>query len=603
VHRELPWRRPRFERTLLALVAAAALLPVYTVNAQDVSRLCLTRALAHGNVANDECLMHAFDRAAYGGHFYSDKAPGMSLLELPSAEALRLRRIEEVEGLDPRLWGVRLLSSGIAFLACAFLVGRLAEGLAPGAGGAALVSFALGTLAMPFAAANFGHVPAAALGFAAFLLAWRRRPGAAGLAAGCATLVEYQAAAILVAVGAYVAARGLRGVARYAAGAAPGLALLLAYDTAAFGAPWRLPYDYIANGYAAEQARGLFGIGVPRLFPSYEVFAGGGGLLVVSPVLAAAGAGLVLLGRRHRAEALLCAAVTAFFVLLNCGYFLPYGGISPGPRFLIPALPFLAAGLGPAFARRPAPTALLAALSVTATTAVTLAWGINPPFHRTIWGELVRLPSDDGAPRFTRNLVGTALGWLGAGRNAGAAAVALAALAAFALAAARLPAPRRATRRPRGLAGVAAVAALVAAAGASAVARYPYGDRVVTTPSSLQTTLSASTTTALPGGEVDFLAQLENPDPTSAMRVVLTIDLPPGLELLGPPWHERGPGCTGTGRISCDLDYLEPGMTTLVRFGTRVEPNADPELEVQAWGSTNGVAARRASLEITTGSS
>ncbi len=41
---------------------------------------------------------------------------------------------------------------------------------------------------------------------------------------------------------------------------------------------------------------------------------------------------------------------------LSFGYFLPYGGVSPGPRFFIPAVPFLAVGLAPAFARIPIAT-------------------------------------------------------------------------------------------------------------------------------------------------------------------------------------------------------------------------------------------------------
>ena len=86
----LPWRRPRYELLLLLLVALAALLPVGPVSPQDQSRLCLTQALVHGNLSNDACLAVSFDRASYGGHLYSDKAPGMSVLELPTSELVRL---------------------------------------------------------------------------------------------------------------------------------------------------------------------------------------------------------------------------------------------------------------------------------------------------------------------------------------------------------------------------------------------------------------------------------------------------------------------------------------------------------------------------------
>src|SRR4051812_7984903 len=68
-----PWAPPKHELLLIALVALAALLPVYTVNAQDEARLCLTQALVHGKVSNDECLANAVDKASFDGHFYSDK--------------------------------------------------------------------------------------------------------------------------------------------------------------------------------------------------------------------------------------------------------------------------------------------------------------------------------------------------------------------------------------------------------------------------------------------------------------------------------------------------------------------------------------------------
>ena len=41
------------------------------------------------------------------------------------------------------------------------------------------------------------------------------------------------------------------------------------------------------------------------------------------------------------------------FAASAAGYFDPYGGTSPGPRFFVPALQFLALGLAPAYARWP----------------------------------------------------------------------------------------------------------------------------------------------------------------------------------------------------------------------------------------------------------
>ncbi len=84
----LPWRRIRHEWLLLTLVACVALTPVYAINSQDRSRLCLTQALEHGRLVVDHCILSAdTDRAVRAGHVYSDKAPGMSVLALPAVEA------------------------------------------------------------------------------------------------------------------------------------------------------------------------------------------------------------------------------------------------------------------------------------------------------------------------------------------------------------------------------------------------------------------------------------------------------------------------------------------------------------------------------------
>ena len=233
---------------------------------------------------------------------------------------------------------------------------------------------------------------------------------------------------------AYVALQGARNALRFVAGAAPGAALLGVYDWLAFGAPWRLPYHYLANDYATSQNAGFLGIHVPELHAVRLVFLGDRGLLLTSPVLVAAAAGLVLLWQRgFRAEALTCAIVTAIFVVAECGYFLPYGGVSPGTRFLTPALPFLALGLAPAFARFRVVTTVLAGVSVIATTAVMLTWRVGAPYRDTVWGEIGRVFTQRGSSRLANEVTKTVLVW-GPNRLIGAAVTVLLAAAVFVLA-------------------------------------------------------------------------------------------------------------------------------------------------------------------------
>jgi hypothetical protein len=159
-----------------------------------------------------------------------------------------------------------------------------------------------------------------------------------------------------------------------------------------------------------HQLGGILGVHLPTAHGTELTFVGNRGLLILSPVLLAAAAGLWLVWRAgYRPEALLCAAVTLGFVLAECGYFDPYGGYAPGPRFLAAALPFLALGLGPAFARWTRLTTLLAAVSLVASMAMSLTWEGIAHYRGTVWGELARALSERGSSRFMSSLGGFAL--------------------------------------------------------------------------------------------------------------------------------------------------------------------------------------------------
>ena len=374
----LPLGRPRHELVLPGLVAAVALPPVYPINTEDVSRLCLTHALVDGRFTVDDCVTeYTVDGASYGRHGCSGKAPGMSALELPAAQAIGVPRPPEWLWEDLRLRGVRVRSSGLALPACSFLAGCATEGIAPGRGAAAI------------AALVDDHVA---------LRRGRR---------------------------AYDDVRRLL----------PGAALLWTYDRIAFGAPWDAAVYYADDG-PEQQRAGAPGVGLPRAESRWPTFLGSRGLLVVSPVLAAAACGLRPLRRRgFGAEALLCASPTVVFLVAEFGRFLPDGGLSPGPRFFVPALPLLALGLGPAFARFPRATPALAGASAVAATASLLAWASMDGSRQAIWGRPARVPPQLGRSRVADDLASNLAVSAGAGRGLAAVLVAAGAAAALAVAA------------------------------------------------------------------------------------------------------------------------------------------------------------------------
>jgi len=160
------WRSYPREWLLLSLVAIAALGVINPPNVQDITRISLSRSLAErGSVDIDPYHRLTTDRAFYDGHWYSDKAPGLSLLALPTVEALR--GIDALRGDDNPLpiwkrvghiWLIRVLTSGIGLLAAAWLLGRAAEALRPGYAAPVVITFALGTIAGPLGVSAFEHV-------------------------------------------------------------------------------------------------------------------------------------------------------------------------------------------------------------------------------------------------------------------------------------------------------------------------------------------------------------------------------------------------------------------------------------------------------------
>jgi hypothetical protein len=430
---------PTGRRRLLVSLAGLGLgcaLVMQSLGWAQTSYLAFSKALDHGTATIDANHWETRDESYYRGHFYSVKAPGLTLATLPvyallhALDAEKLAHEARVTGEEgganlwayrglqvanyggsvhraivtrtaieddgPMAWALVLVGVLLPALGLAALVGRVANRVAPGTGIATALALAAGTLLLPFSTLLFSHVLSALLGFAAFAVAWneragppdRRRIALAGLFGGLAVTTEYPLLIVAAIVGLYVISRSaashaarLRRALTFAAGALAGVAPLLIYNEWAFGSPLHMSYAGAvsqpgATGHAVLglNSGGVFGITAPRLNDGLSLLFGGRGLLTLTPVLAIAIAGVVAIYRSgHRAEATTIAAVGFAYLLYDAGYWLPFGGGSPGPRFLIPMIPFLAVGIGPAWRRWPAPTLTLTVAGATMMTLATIS--------------------------------------------------------------------------------------------------------------------------------------------------------------------------------------------------------------------------------------
>jgi hypothetical protein len=331
-----------------------------------------------------------------------------------------------------------------------------------------------------------------------------------------------------------------------------------------------------------------------------------------------AAVGLVRLAREYCFEAIVAGSVSAIFLLSNCGYFDPYGG-SPGPRFLVAGLPFLALGLGPAFAWAPRVTLVAATLSVIPTSVLTLTWsnayvpGSNTGPSGGIWGELVRLPEELSSSPIAENLSPSVLSALGLGRTWDAVVIAVWTAAAFVIAALGMPWSRIRERRrdspqqlrlswPAVVAGAAAVW-LVVSANVLAATGYPYGQNPGPQLVALHTSITTPSSDSYLGGDVNFNVSVIDRGTIGAGDLVATINLSPGMRLVGPPALTRGSGCTGSTTLVCNLGFLRPrgAQMAIVVFGVQITQAVDQRLT--AWARAQGnPRSNTASFDVSVGS-
>jgi hypothetical protein len=334
-------------------------------------RICLTRAIIHhGTFTVDRFkedskemeFVNAGDWAFYNGHYYSNKSPGLSFLAVPSF-ALAEYCLKHLLPNDPEqqvlfsayfsnLCTTVLMSSLLCLLI--FHVFHHFFQMSIRDSFLLMLFYGFGTIAFSYSTTFYCHQPAAFCSFLSFVLVMHIRKGnfqkkgivalLAGFSAASAVLIEPSALFILAAVSLYLVSfkEGRRCLPSFILGGIPIGMVLGWYNFVCFGHPLASSYNY-ANEMVMWKIDGrLFGIPTPvRLFRL--LFSPYRGLLFSSPIflMALPGVFFFLRDKRWRAEAILCATLSVFFIILIASFHAWHGGSAPGPRYLLPAFPFL----------------------------------------------------------------------------------------------------------------------------------------------------------------------------------------------------------------------------------------------------------------------
>jgi hypothetical protein len=472
----------------LGAIALAYALPMESVGCAQTSHYAATRAFAAGRPDIDRYAQETCDLVRVGRHFYAAKGPAMDFWSAPwylllhAAGAVPtnpnagLGYPAAMLGVPLRaIWQIGLWAVVLPALGLLLLVRRAVESIEPGLGTAAAAVLGLATLVLPFSTLLFAHVPAAALAFLSFWLLFARAAGrlqvaAAGAAAGLAVSTDLPLAVPAVLLGLYAASRvpRLQRLVAFGAGGLVGLLPLLAFDWWAFGSPFHLAYSSVALNPGAggvelsPAGHGFFTLQLPDLRVGVELLLSQRGLLVLTPVVAAGAAGIVLLWRRGlRAEATLIAALCVAELTWNSGHNgkdMALGGWVPGPRFLIPLLPFLCFALAPALRRAPA---TIGALALVSAGSMVVATSAEPLLSNDDTHHWIARIADGNFTATVLSLAGVGHGWL--------AILPFYALVLLAAGAALAATPLPVARRELALALAAIVAWIVVEHGAPAL--------------------------------------------------------------------------------------------------------------------------------------
>jgi hypothetical protein len=322
------------------------------------------------------------DVSFHRGHFYPAKAPGTSLIAVPTY--FLIYHVERFVGVNPDHWKIltcnawltSVLSVGLICAIGCVLFFRVTIQLSYGkvlVSALTTLAFAFGTMFFSYSTMLQEHSLVATELLASFYLIWRFKLPArdkpatserqlmskvflSGFCLGLGCITNYMVGIIAVAFLVYLVSqvRDKRAWLAFGIGMSGPIAWIAAYHIACFGTPFTTTYGSEMNPIF-RSTHGFLGMFTSPQWDALLalLFSPFRGLFFSSPILLLGVLGLWRMFRtpQFRAEGCLFTSVVVGFLTFNVCYIAWHSGWAAGPRYLAPAIPFLAAPAVFAFIR------------------------------------------------------------------------------------------------------------------------------------------------------------------------------------------------------------------------------------------------------------